>query len=290
MGYGREIRYNQRNGKPDDFVAGSGEKGVPGNKKRERADRLIRFKTGRRKVRKMSMWTASYQRNMILEEIKKWIQEEKEEEYGRFLRRIVPNLEAGQIQGVRTPKLRKYAKELSRRREIGEFLTALPHGSFEENQLHAFLLEGEKEYEVCLEKLEIFLPYVDNWATCDQLSPKIFKKHRRQLLERIPDWLASQKTYTVRYGIGMLLIHFLEEDFQEEYLDWVAQVDSEEYYVNMMIAWYFATALAKQYRQAILYLEAGRLPRWVHNKTIQKGIESNRISKETKDYLRSLRR
>ena len=203
--------------------------------------------------------------------------------------RILPNLEPESIIGVRTPELRKMAKELGSREETGAFLKDLPHWFFDENQLHAFIVSGIKDYTACLEALEHFLPYVDNWATCDQMSPKVFRKHRPELLKPIEKWIASEQAYTVRFGIGMLMEHYLDEDFDPAYPEIVAGVRSEEYYVNMMTAWYFATALAKQYDAALPYIENRRLAAWTHNKAIQKAIESYRITPEQKEYLRTLK-
>jgi len=192
--------------------------------------------------------------------------------------------------GVRTPELRKLAKELAKREDIREFLNDLPHQYFDENQLHAFILSGEKDFEKCMEDLERFLPYVDNWATCDQTSPKVFRKHRKELLDAIRRWIESDHPYTVRFAIKMLMEHFLDEDFDPAYPEMVAEVRSEEYYIRMMIAWYFATALAKQYEAVLPYLEQKKLDVWTHNKTIQKAVESYRITEEQKIYLKSLKR
>jgi 3-methyladenine DNA glycosylase AlkD len=203
--------------------------------------------------------------------------------------KIIPNIPPESIIGVRTPALRELAKKLPKE-EAGPFLEGLPHKYFDEDQLHAFVLSGMKDYDACMVELERFLPYVNNWATCDQMSPKVFKKHRAELLPHIEAWLASGETYTVRFGIGMLMEHFLEEDFDLRYPEMVASVTSEEYYVNMMIAWYFATALAKQYEAVLPFVEDRRLSRWTHNKTIQKAVESYRITPEQKVYLRTLKR
>ena len=213
-----------------------------------------------------------------------------DEKNAAFVAKLVPNIDAGTILGVRTPQLRKLAKELWKTADTAAFMAQLPHVYFEENGLHSFFIEQIRDYDRCVAELEHFLPFVDNWATCDSMSPKIFRKHRPELLMRIPAWLASERPYTVRYGVGMLMQHFLEEDFSPEYLDWVAAIRSEEYYVNMMIAWYFATALAKQYDAAVPYLEEHRLDRWTHNKTIQKAVESYRVSEEQKAYLKTLKR
>ena len=210
-------------------------------------------------------------------------------DYRDFQSKLLPTVEAGSMIGVRTPALRKMAKELAKDPEIGDFLRDLPHRLFEENQLHAFIVSGTKDFETCMEQTERFLPYIDNWATCDQFSPAVFKKHREKLMPYIREWIRSGKTYTVRFGIGMLMQHYLDEDFDPEYPELAAGAGSEEYYVNMMIAWYFATALAKQYDAVIPYIEQQRLPVWTHNKTIQKAVESFRITPERKEHLRTLR-
>ena len=204
--------------------------------------------------------------------------------------KLIPGTDAEKEIGVRTPELRKLAKELAKREDIREFLNDLPHQYFDENQLHAFILSGEKDFEKCMEDLERFLPYVDNWATCDQTSPKVFRKHRKELLDAIRRWIESDHPYTVRFAIKMLMEHFLDEDFDPAYPEMVAEVRSEEYYIRMMIAWYFATALAKQYEAVLPYLEQKKLDVWTHNKTIQKAVESYRITEEQKIYLKSLKR
>ena len=209
--------------------------------------------------------------------------------FAAFQARLIPNVAPERILGVRTPELRKLAKQLRGSSDAEAFLNTLPHEFFEENNLHAFLLCGIKDFERCVQAVEDFLPYVDNWATCDQLRPKAFARNRQALLPRIRSWLNSDRTYTRRFGIGMLMSHFLDEDFREEYLSWVSDIHSEEYYVNMMIAWYFATALAKQYRAALPYIEERRLGPWVHNKTIQKALESYRVSEEHKACLKTLK-
>lgn len=210
--------------------------------------------------------------------------------YGDFQARLLPTVPRERIIGVRTPALRRLAKELSKDPETEAFLKELPHRYFEENQLHAFLLEGEKDYDACLRRLNAFLPYVDNWATCDQMCPKALEKHADALLPQIRLWLASPHPYTVRFAIGLLMRYYLDERFAPEYPDLVASIVSEEYYVNMMVAWYFATALAKQYESILPYLKEGRLETWTHNKTIQKAVESYRIRPEQKEELRALRR
>ena len=210
-------------------------------------------------------------------------------EYQVFQCKLIPTVVPERIIGVRTPALRQYAKELTKRGEAEAFLAALPHRYFDENQLHAFLLSLGKDYAATLAGVEAFLPHVDNWATCDQLSPNVFRKHRAALLEPIARWLASGETYTVRFGVGMLMQHYLDEDFDCAYPARVAELRSGEYYVNMMRAWYFATALTKQWNAALPYLEGRRLDDWTHNKAIQKALESYRVPDERKKYLRSLK-
>ena len=203
--------------------------------------------------------------------------------------KIIPGIEPESVIGVRTPQLRTIAKEIFRSGDYKGFLDELPHRYFEENQLQAFLISGIKDVNECMEELEKFLPYVDNWATCDQMSPKIFKKHKEELFTHIQEWISSDKTYTVRFGVGMLMEHFLDDDFDIRYPRMVAGIRSKEYYVNMMIAWYFATALAKQYESILPFIEGKKLDDWTHNKAIQKSVESRRITEEQKTYLKSLK-
>ncbi len=210
-------------------------------------------------------------------------------EYRDFHARLIPNVEKEKIIGVRTPALRKYAKSLSLE-EAENFMSCLPHEYYEENNLHAFLIERERNFDDCIKKLECFLPYVDNWATCDMMRPKVLGKYPEELLEYIDKWIAAADTYRVRFGLNMLMTYYLDDNFKEEYLERAAAVQSEEYYVNMMIAWYFATALAKQYEKALPFFTESRLPLWVHNKAIQKAVESRRITAEQKQYLRTLKK
>ena len=191
--------------------------------------------------------------------------------------------------GVRVPALRRLAKQLAGTAQAEVFLQALPHGYYEENNLHAFLIELIRDYDRALAETEAFLPYINNWATCDCFCPKVFAKHKKELLVPIRRWLDSGEVYTVRYGMEMLMRHFLDDRFERVYLDWGAEKRSEEYYVNMMIAWFFATALAKQYEATLPYLENRVLDTWTHNKTIQKAIESYRITPEQKTCLRELK-
>ncbi|MBR3861461.1 MAG: DNA alkylation repair protein [Oscillospiraceae bacterium] len=211
-------------------------------------------------------------------------------QYRAFQCKLLPTVPPETVIGVRTPALRAYAKELRETETAADFLRDLPHAYFDENQLHAFLLCELRDYTRCIAEVERFLPYVDNWATCDQLSPRAFRRHRPELLERVRVWLGSEAPYTVRFGLGMLMEHYLDDAFQTEYPELVARLRAEDYYVKMMIAWYFATALAKQYAAALPFLEQGRLDVWTHNKAIQKAVESRRIPPERKEYLKTLKR
>lgn len=209
--------------------------------------------------------------------------------YKEFASKLMPTVNPETVIGVRTPALRKLAREFAQRPEAGEFLKILSHGYYEENNLHGFLIETIKDYAAALAAVDEFLPYIDNWATCDLISPKIFKNHLPELYEKIKVWLLSDQTYTVRFGIGMLMSFYLDDAFRPEILELVAAIRSEEYYINMMIAWHFATALAKQYEAAVPYIQEQRLEKWTHNKAIQKAVESYRISDEAKAYLRTLK-
>ncbi len=224
-----------------------------------------------------------------MEKILKELFKLQDKKYRDFQVKLIPGSSIDKMIGVRTPDLRKYSKELIKENNYKEFLDELPHNYFDENQLHSFILSEIKDYDECINYMNRFLPYVDNWATCDQMSPKVFKKNKDKLLLEIKKWLKSKDTYTIRFGIGMLMQHFLDDDFKKEYLKLVSKIKSNEYYINMMIAWYFATALAKQYKETIPYLEDKILDKWTHNKTIQKAIESYRITNEKKEYLRSLK-
>ena len=213
----------------------------------------------------------------------------RDEKYKAFQAKLIPTVDPDTVIGVRLPAVHVLAKDMLKREDVSDFLRAVPHAYYDENQLHAFVLNGLKDYDVCLSEIERFLPYVDNWAVCDSLAPKVFRKHRAELTERTRGWLASGETYTVRFGIGVLMRFFLDEAFDSTYPAMVAAVRSDEYYVNMMIAWYFATALAKQYEAALPYLEDRHLDPWTHNKTIQKAVESYRVTDERKTYLKTLR-
>ncbi len=209
--------------------------------------------------------------------------------YRDFHAKLMPTVDKARVIGVRTPKLRAFAKEFGKTEEAKEFLKVLPHQYYEENNLHGLLIEQIKDYPTLIGELNRFLPCIDNWATCDLLTVRVVKKHLDTFTEEVERWLASDHTYTIRFGIGMLMRYYLEEHFSLEYPEKVAKIRSKEYYVNMMRAWYFATALAKQYEAIFPFLEEKRLDAWTHNKTIQKAIESYRITQEQKAYLRTLR-
>ena len=223
-------------------------------------------------------------------EIQKELFSLQDKEYMKFLSKLTPNVSEDTIIGVRIPEIRKLAKKLVKNNEYEDFLKKLPHKYYDENLLHGAIISESKDFEKCIKLLDNFLPFVDNWAVCDTISPKIFKKHKRELIEKIKEWVKSDKTYICRFGIEMLMTHFLDEDFENEYLEMVANIHSEEYYVKMVIAWFFATALAKKWDCAVIYLENDRLDVWVHNKTIQKARESLRITNEKKEYLKGLRK
>ncbi len=209
-----------------------------------------------------------------------------EEEYRAFSSSLMPTVDKGKVIGIRIPVLRKYAKRLE---NYEDFLAELPHEYYEENNLHAFLIEREKDFDKCIEKLDAFLPYVDNWATCDSMKPAVLKKEPKKLLVHIKKWIASKDVYAIRYGINLLMSFYLDDNFDKDYLSTVANIKSDEYYVNMMRAWYFATALAKRYEETLPYIENKVLDKWTHNKTIQKATESFRITTEQKLYLKSKR-
>jgi len=265
---------------------------------------------------------------MIIDEIREKLIANQDIKYRDFQSKLIPNVNPDTVIGVRTPILRKMAKELIKKygmpskelikkyglpseehikecdlpserdsgRGLASFLSVLPHKYFEENQLHAFILSEIKDFNLAIEFVERFLPYVDNWATCDQMSIKIFKKHRQELLPYLMKWIKANENgnhnssiYTTRFGIVTLMNCFLDDDFKPEYLKWIEEISSEEYYINMARAWFFATALAKQYEATLPFLESHKLDKWTHNKSIQKAIESYRVSKDHKDYLKTLR-
>lgn len=228
-----------------------------------------------------------------MNDIEKTIQSQlfalQDAQYKAFQCKLMPTVSPDTVIGVRTPELRKFAKAFFKTPEAAEFLQILPHKYYEENNLHGFLIGFMRDYGQVIAALNQFLPYVDNWATCDLIRPKVFQKHLPELLEQIKLWMASDDTYTIRFAIEMLMMFYLDEQFQPAFLEMVAEIRSEEYYVNMMIAWYFATALAKQYESALPYIEKRRLAPWTHKKAIQKAIESYRITDAQKIYLRSLK-
>lgn len=211
--------------------------------------------------------------------------EARDEKYAAFQRKLLPTLTPESILGVRAPVLRRFAKGLK-----GEQIGSLPHQYYEENMLHAYWIAGETDFIRCLEQVNAFLPFIDNWAICDQLRPGVFRKHKEQLLPHVQRWLRTNKTYTRRFAIVMLMQHYLKEDFSLEYLQWVADINSEEYYVNMAIAWFFATALFYRWEETLPFLYTGTLSPWIHNKTIQKARESRMLSSEQKAVLLSLKK
>ena len=224
-----------------------------------------------------------------MEEIQKHLFELQDMAYRDFHSRLMPDIAKETIIGIRVPVLRKYAKSIAGTELSEKFIKELPHHYYEENNLHMMLITRIKDYDKCLSEVERFLPYIDNWATCDFPAPKCFENHKEELLPVIKRWIASGETYTIRYGIGMLMRLYLDADFDPEYVKLVAEVKSDEYYVNMMIAWYMATALAKQWDAVIPYIEEHRMSDWVHRKTIQKAVESYRITDEQKRYLKGYR-
>lgn len=223
--------------------------------------------------------------NEIVEKLK----EMADSEYREFHLKLTPGVDSGRVIGVRTPGLRSLARVMLKEGKADAFLSVLPHYYFDENRLHAFIVSEIKDFDECIRRVEEFLPYVDNWAVCDQLLPKTFGKHRDRLLPYAEKWIDSGETYTVRFGIGVLMNHFLDDLFDVSYAVKVAGIKSDEYYVNMMRAWYFATALAKQYDKTLPFIEEKKLDVFTHNKAIQKSLESFRVSQDRKDYLRTLK-
>lgn len=226
---------------------------------------------------------------MTQNEIREQLFRQQDKEYAAMQIKILPTVKADRIIGVRTPALRAFGKVLYRDENRDAFLADLPHAYFDEDQLHAFVISEEKDFDRCIRMVEAFLPYIDNWATCDQLSPKAFRKNPERLLPFIRKWIQAKEVYTVRFAIGMLMRYYLDDRFSLEYPEIVASVRSEEYYIRMMIAWYFATALAKQYDAVLPFLEKKTLEDWTHNKAIQKSLESYRITPEQKVYLKTLK-
>ena len=213
----------------------------------------------------------------------------QDRDYQSFQYKLIPTINPNTIIGVRTPDLRNIAKELAKDSYKEAFIKDLPHQYFEENQIHSFLIGLEKDYDKCLSMIETFLPYIDNWATCDQATPKALIKNPDKTIASINRWIKTNKPYYIRYAVGILLALFLDDLFKKEYLDIVANIKSEEYYVQMMQGWYFATALVKQYDDAIKYIEDNKLDKVVNNITIKKAIESYRISDNQKEYLKKFR-
>ena len=211
-----------------------------------------------------------------------------DEKYREFQSKLVPNIPKETILGVRTPDMRRIAKEIKGTEEAKKFLSELPHGYYEENLVHFFLVAMIKGFDECVSAVETFLPYVDCWPVCDQSSPKVFSKNHEKLLPFIKKWISSEHVYTARFGIRMLMNEFLGEDFRPEYLEWVASVKGEDYYIKMMVAWYFATALAKRYDESVIYIKERALEPWTHKKAIRKALESFRVSEEHKEYLKTL--
>ncbi len=226
---------------------------------------------------------------MITEEIRARLFENQDEKYKAFHSRLIPNVPPEKIIGVRTPIVRKLATQYSKHTEIGQFLNDLPHKYYDENNLHGFIIAEIRDYDSAVAHVNALLPYIDNWATCDLLSPKAFRKNRDRLKSDIEAWLSSDEVYTKRFAIEMIMSHFLDGDFDESYLPRIAEIRSDEYYIKMMQAWFFATALAKRWNFAVKIIEERRLDEWTHRKAIQKSVESFRITKEQKEYLKSLK-
>lgn len=225
----------------------------------------------------------------MIQSIRKRLFSLQDVEYKEFSAKLMPTVDKNTVIGVRTPALKRLAKELKDSPDIYVFLNDLPHQYYEENNLHSFIISEIKDFDAALREINRFLPFVDNWATCDGMRSKAFAKNKARLLDNIKDWLESSHTYTVRFGVLMLMTHFLDEDFDKKYLACVAAIKSDEYYINMMLAWYFATALAKQWDSTIGFIEKGVLPKWVHNKAIQKAVESLRITDSQKALLKKLK-
>ena len=223
-------------------------------------------------------------------DITKRLFELSDEKYADFQAKLTPTIDRNKFIGVRVPEVRKLAKELYKTAQYEDFIKDLPHKHYDENMLHGLILSEYKDYDICISEVERFLPYVDNWAVCDIMSPKCFKKNKDRLIAKINEWSESDAIYTSRFGIEMLMSHYLDEAFKEEYLEIPAKVHLDDYYAKMMVAWFFATALAKQWDATIPYIEENRLEAWTHNKTIQKARESYRITDEQKDYLKTLKR
>lgn len=222
--------------------------------------------------------------------IQKKLFEMQDLEYKKFHSKLMPTVNPDRIIGIRVPMLRRFAKDFSKTSQANEFIKKLPHQYYEEDNLHAFIIEQIKDYDSAVSELNRFLPFVNNWATCDMMTPKVFEKNTDKLIRQVNIWISSEHTYTVRFAVNMLMKFYLEENFRTEYLQTVAEIKSDEYYIKMVQAWYFATALAKQWDSAVKIIEENRLDLWTHNKTIQKSVESYRITPEQKEYLKKLKR
>lgn len=222
--------------------------------------------------------------------IQKRLFELSDEKNADFSAKLTPGIDREKFLGVRIPASRKLAKEIIKENEHKDFLNSLPHKYYDENILHSILISEIKDYDECIKYVDEFLPYVNNWAVCDTMSPKAFKNKHERLMNDILRWVDSDQTYTIRFGLKILMAHFLDNDFKNEYLKIPAKIKSDEYYINMMIAWFYATALAKQWDSTIVYIENGVLDKWVHNKAIQKARESYRITAEQKEYLKSMKK
>ena len=214
---------------------------------------------------------------------------QEDKDFKEFQSKLVPNIDPATIIGVRTPQMKQIAKQYFGTKEGDAFLKKLPHKYYEENMVHFFMIAMIKDFDECTAAVEEFLPYIDCWPVCDQSSPKVYKKNHDKLLPFIKKWIGSEHVYTARFGMRMLMNEFLDADFKKEYLKLVADKQGEDYYLKMMIAWYFATALAKQYDAAIIYIEKHKLDPWVHRKAIQKAVESYRVTEEHKIYLKNLK-
>lgn len=225
----------------------------------------------------------------VISQVRRELFKMQDLKYKAFHEKLIPTVEPDRIIGVRTPELRKYARAFAKTPEAEIFLARLPHDYYEENNLHAFVVETFRDYERAMEETEQFLPYIDNWATCDCFAPKVFRKYPEEVYKKVKMWMRSDRVYTVRYGIGLLMSNYLDEKFSPEMIGLVADIHSEEYYINMMCAWYMATALAKQEEAALPYLTGRKFSAWVHNKAIQKAVESRRIAPEMKTYLKTLK-
>lgn len=213
----------------------------------------------------------------------------QDKKYKEFNCRLIPEINADKILGVRAPELKQFAKRLQNEEQGKAFLYSLPHYYLEENNLHAYMINEIKDVDICISEIERFLPFIDNWATCDSLRPKVLKNNKDKLLPFVLEWIKSDNEFTCRFGIEMLMVHYLDGCFDIEQAYKVSEIKSDKYYINMMIAWYFATALAKQWDSIICIIEGKRLSFWVHNKTISKAVESFRITAEQKEYLKALR-